>query len=90
MIKVLFGEDYTFARLVGIKAEVWAIELNKEPNFGDTLYGFGEIKKNKTTNKFGLIVNTTNPCFLHLNEIHKNKLINIIGGDGWLDEEIIE
>lgn len=84
--KVLTGVGYTQSRLAGILHESFVERNggNLVPIENRTVYGEGTITTNATTNEVGLIVDVDSEYF-GLREPHLNRLVDIIGGDGWMD-----
>ena len=85
MKKVLYGEHYTQARFCGIKHEARTEMLGRPVNIGETLYSEGQIKTNAITNEIGLVVDTESQYF-GLTEPHLSRLVDVVEGDGWMDE----
>ena len=83
--KVLFGENYDFARLVGIKREVWASVTGRETPWTDTQFAEGIITTNTTTGDVGLILDSESEYFSYLPDVHMGRLVDVVKSDGWMD-----
>jgi hypothetical protein len=97
MMKVLSGAGYTQARLAGIMNEMWAEHLGRLPNIGDTIYATGSITTNSLTGDIGLLIDENSEyinrydeenqyCGL-LPQIHFERLVDVVEGDGWMDNK---
>ena len=88
MIKVLTGEGYTMARLAGILHECYVNYLQALPKPQNaTIYLDGLIKENLITGAVGAIFCSDSLCLECLPQIHIERLIDVVEGDGWLEEE---
>ena len=82
-IKVLSGTNYTQARLAGIMHEAWVDRIGRLVESGNTVYGHGVITNNVITGAVGLVVDTED-LYYGLPEIHGNRLVDVVAGDGWV------
>ena len=88
MRKVLTGEGYTVARLAGILHECYVNYLQALPKPQNvTIYLDGLIKENFKTSASGAIFDSDSLAIECLPQIHAEKLVDIVEGDGWLLEE---
>jgi hypothetical protein len=85
-MKVLFGDQYNVARLVGIKAEMWAAVTGKEPPITDTQFAQGCVVTNSITEAVGLILDENLEYFDKLPEPHMSRLVDVVESDGWIAE----
>ena len=85
--KVLYGANYDFARLVGIKREVWTSVTGRETPWMDTQFAEGYITTNTLTGDVGLILDSDNQYFPYLPEVHMNRLVDVEDYDGWIPTE---
>jgi hypothetical protein len=84
MKKVLYGEQYTQARLAGIMHEAWVERTGRLGN--STVYGEGYITTSTLTGELGLIVDTDSQYF-GIPEPHLSRLAEVVDGDGWIDTQ---
>lgn len=82
--KVLKGTEYGLARLVGIKSEMWAEHLGREPNLHDTMYATGEITK--VGDDYGLVLDDKSQPYPLLPDVHKARLVDATKINGWVKE----
>lgn len=85
MKKVLSGASYTLPRFVGIKSEMWSRVTGKEPPITDTQFATGNIVTNSLTNELGFTLDTDDTYFYSLCEPHLSRLVDVVEGDGWND-----
>lgn len=85
MLKVLSGTNYDLARLVGIKREIWVRVTGIETPITDTQYAMGNIVTNSQTGDTGMLVDSDNMYFSYIPDIHINRLVDVVKGDGWND-----
>lgn len=85
-IKVLTGTGYTQSRLAGILHEEWVERIGRLVSPKDTLYGHGSITTNSITGNVGLVVDTDNEYY-SLPEVHENRLVDVVDGDGWIKSD---
>lgn len=83
MLKVLHGEGYTQARLSGIQHEGWAMRIGRIP-FSLADKGEGSIITNSITGEVGLVCETESQYHC-LPDVHENRLVDVVDGDGWMD-----
>jgi len=79
--KVLKGAGYDLARLVGIKSEMWANHLGREPKIGDTMYAIGDIQE--VDGEYGLVVDDTSGYYNRLPDVHKGRVVEATGN--WIE-----
>jgi hypothetical protein len=84
-MKVLAGRGYAVARLVGVKAEMWAEVTGKEPPITDTQFAQGCVVTNSITDETGLLIDENIEYFDKLPEPHMSRLADVVEGDGWMD-----
>lgn len=84
-MKVLTGEGYTQGRLLGILHEMWTTHLGRAVNVGDTVYASGNVVRNATTDEWGMLIDSDSQYFSLLPEVHQLRLVDIVEGDGWMD-----
>ena len=88
MKKVLTGATYNEARFAGVLHETFvAYRGGLVPAGNVTIYGEGTIVTNKSTGELGLILDDESEYFPSLPQVHKDRLVDVVGGDGWLDSE---
>lgn len=75
---------YTLARYAGLLHESWVAHNQAlTPQANVTVYGQGEIINNSITDELGLILDDESEYFYFIAQVHRNRLIDIIPGDGW-------
>lgn len=87
-MKVLTGETYTEPRLYGIIAEMFYSQVGHLPRQNDvTTMLTGSVIKNKNTDEVGYLIDENSQYFSLLPEIHQDRLVDVVDGDGWNDIE---
>lgn len=88
MKKVLTGASYTESRFAGIMHEAFVAHKGSlVPEGNVTIYGEGSIVTNKKTGELGLILDSESEYFEFVAQVHKDRLADVVVGDGWLDAE---
>jgi hypothetical protein len=86
-MKVLSGETYTLARLCGIMHEMWCTHIGHQVQSGNTIYATGSIVINTLTSAVGMLIDENNQYYSLLPEVHANRLVDVVEGDGWMDNK---
>ena len=87
-MKVLTGEGYNESRLYGIIAEMFYSQMGRLARQPDiTTMLTGSVVVNKNTDDVGYIINPESQYFGLLPQVHANRLIDVVDGDGWIDAE---
>lgn len=84
-MKVLTGENYSQARLLGIIHEMWCERIGRQVNIGDTVYATGTITTNTNTGEIGLLIDENSEYFSLMPEVHQLRLVDVVESDGWND-----
>jgi hypothetical protein len=85
-MKVLHGEGYIEARLYGIIAEMFYSIYGRLAKENDvTTQLTGTVVTNATTEEVGYLIDPNSQYFNLLPEVHANRLVDVVEGDGWMD-----
>ena len=86
MTKILTGETYTEPRLYGIIAEMFYSQVGRLARQNDiTIMLTGTVITNKLTSEIGYMIDTNSQYFALLPQVHADRLVDIVDGDGWRD-----
>ena len=87
-MKVLTGESYTEPRLYGIIAEMFYSQMGRLARQNDvTTMLTGSVTTNKLTEEVGYLINEESQYFSLLPQVHADRLVDVVDGDGWNDTE---
>ena len=85
-MKVLTGEGYTESRLYGIIAEKFYELMGRLARQNDvTIMLTGSVVTNTLTEEVGYLINEESQYFSLLPQIHADRLVDVVDGDGWND-----
>lgn len=79
---------YTEQRYAGLLHEAFVSyngTLTPEGNI--TVYGEGTITNNTITGELGLILDSTSEYYPYIAQIHRDRCVDVVNGDGWNDKE---
>lgn len=86
MKRVLYGENYTEARLYGIIAEMFYSQVVRLPKENDvTTMLTGYVATNAISGDVGYIIDSDSQYFGLLPSVHVDRLVDVVVGDGWMD-----
>lgn len=87
-MKILTGETYTESRLYGIIAEMFYAQVGRLARQNDvTIMLTGAVVTNKLTGEVGYMINPECQYYGMLPEVHANRLVDVVDGDGWNDTQ---
>lgn len=91
MKKVLTGEGYTEPRLYGIIAEMYYSQTGRLPRQGDVTTMLTGYVTTNANGEVGYIIDDDCQYFGLLPQVHVDRLVDVVDGDGWCDsgEELI-
>ena len=86
MLKVLAGQQYSQYRLAGVLHECFCAYIGATQDIINvTIYLDGVVKQNTITQAYGAMIDTESLTYLYLPDIHKERLVSVVSGDGWND-----
>lgn len=91
--KVLPSQQYGYTepRYAGILHEAFVAHNGSlVPEGNVTVYGEGRIATNTITGELGLILDDTSEYYEYIPQIHRDRLQDVVSGDGWMDGVVEE
>jgi hypothetical protein len=92
MKKVLYGEDYDLPRIAGIMHEMFVKHYGRQQRNNEIatyLTGYIATREieidEETVTQIGYIIDTDSEYFDYLPQVHQSRLIEIVEGDGWIN-----
>ena len=83
------AHGYTQSRYAGLLHEAFVAHNEAvTPEGNVTVYGEGAITNNVITGELGLILDDESIYYSFIADIHRQRTIDVVAGEGWINESI--